>query len=108
MIASATICAVVAGTQAAEMRRELLQALRRTKLAELRLDWLSNDAEIGRFLQWLAAQPKQKATLIATCRRLDGGGRYKGSIAKQLFHLAEAIRAGCQWYDLEGETASLC
>jgi 3-dehydroquinate dehydratase/shikimate dehydrogenase len=90
------------------MRRELLHALRRTKLAELRLDWLSNDAEIGRFLQWLAAQPKQKATLIATCRRLDGGGRYKGSIAKQLFHLAEAIRAGCQWYDLEVETASLC
>jgi 3-dehydroquinate dehydratase/shikimate dehydrogenase len=108
MIGSATICAVVAAPQAAEMRRQLLCALRRTRLVELRLDWLANDAEVGRFLNWLAAQPKQKATLIATCRRLDGGGRYKGSIAKQLFHLAEAIRAGCQWHDLEVETTSLC
>ena len=37
-----------------------------------------------------------------------GGGRYRGTIAQQLVHLAEALRAGCQWYDLEIETASRC
>ncbi|MGA9143290.1 MAG: shikimate dehydrogenase, partial [Candidatus Acidiferrales bacterium] len=36
------------------------------------------------------------------------GGRYHGTIAKQLVHLAEALRAGCEWYDLEIESASRC
>jgi 3-dehydroquinate dehydratase / shikimate dehydrogenase len=108
MISSSRICAVVAAPHAAGMRKQLARALARTRLVELRLDWLSNDAEIARFLKWLSVQPKRKTTLIATCRRLVGGGHFKGSIAKQLFHVAEAIRAGCQWYDLETETASLC
>ncbi len=33
-----------------------------------------------------------------------GGGRYSGTIAEQLAHLAEAIQAGCEWYDVEIET----
>ncbi len=102
------ICAIVASPRAQGMRRQLKQALSCTKLTELRLDWLVSDAEIGRFLKWLGAQTRTQATFIATCRRREGGGRYKGSVAKQLVHLAEAIRAGCQWYDLEVETTSVC
>lgn len=108
MLAPDRICAVVAATRAQEMQAQLRRASRQTRLAELRLDWLATDAEIGRFLNWLSGHSSRKATLIATCRRFAGGGRYRGSIAKQLFHLSEAIRAGCQWYDLEQETASLC
>jgi 3-dehydroquinate dehydratase/shikimate dehydrogenase len=108
MLGAGSICAVVAAARFPEIRAQLQDALGRTKLIELRLDWLQSDAEIARFLRWLAAQRRPEAILIATCRRREGGGRFKGSIAKQLFHLAEAIRAGCRWYDLEIETASLC
>ena len=46
--------------------------------------------------------------MIATCRRRVAGGRYAGTIAKQLIHLAEAIRVGCEWYDFEIETLRKC
>jgi 3-dehydroquinate dehydratase/shikimate dehydrogenase len=109
MLGTSKICAVVAATHAREMRAQLRRALFSAKFVELRLDWLVNDAEIARFLRWLATQPGlTKVALLATCRRIEGGGKYKGSIAKQLFQLSEAIRAGCRWYDLETETASLC
>jgi 3-dehydroquinate dehydratase/shikimate dehydrogenase len=108
MLGNSPLCAVVAAPKTRQMQAQLATALARTKTVELRLDWLADDGEIGRFLRWLALRQKHTATLIATCRRVEAGGRYRGSIAKQLFHLAEAIRAGCQWYDLEVETARLC
>ena len=89
------------------MRRQLEVGLRHSRFLELRLDWLAGDVEITRFLAILAAL-KPKATFIATCRRVEGGGKYRGSIAKQLLHLADAVRAGCAWYDLEIETVSAC
>jgi len=101
------ICAVAAASDARSMYRQLAGALRRTRTVELRLDWLADDTEIERFLAKLAAR-RPRATLIATCRRREAGGLYRGSIAKQLFHLAEAIRAGCAWYDLEIETVRKC
>ncbi len=92
------------------MLAQLAQALRRTHTVELRLDWLSSDSEIERFLRRLEARRSahRNATLLATCRRLPAGGRYRGTIATQLVHLADAIRAGCAWYDLEIETARQC
>ncbi|MBZ5502946.1 MAG: shikimate dehydrogenase [Acidobacteriia bacterium] len=107
MLGADKICAVVAAPDARSMGRQLARALRQTATVELRLDWLSDDREIGRFLAHLAAR-KIRATLIATCRRREAGGRYRGTIAGQLVHLAEAIRAGCTWYDLEIETARRC
>ena len=101
------ICAVVAARDAISMWRQLERALRRTRTIELRLDWLSSEAEIDRFLQRLA-KSRPRATLIATFRRRDAGGRYRGPIAKQLIHLAEAVQAGCKWYDMDFETASVC
>ena len=107
MLGRDKICAVAAAADAASMHRQLARALRETGTVELRLDWLAGDWEIARFLKKLAARPPQ-ATLIATCRRGEAGGRYRGTIAKQLVHLAEAIRAGCAWYDLEVETIRRC
>lgn len=107
MLGRDKVCAVVAASDAVSMQRQLAGALRETRTVELRLDWLSSDAEIERFLKALAAR-RPKATLIATCRRREAGGRYGGTIAKQLVHLAEAIRAGCAWYDLEIETVRKC
>ncbi len=74
---------------------------------------LRTTREIERFIVRLAASSgrrsgMRRATLIATCRRREAGGRYRGTIAKQLIHLGEALRAGCEWYDLEIESASRC
>jgi 3-dehydroquinate dehydratase/shikimate dehydrogenase len=101
------ICAVVAAPDGKGMWRQLALALRDTRTVELRLDWLEGDRQIARFLMQLAKK-RPRATLIATCRHLDAGGRYRGSIAKQLVHLAEALSAGCEWFDLEIETAAIC
>ncbi len=89
------------------MWQQLSRALSLTRTVELRLDWLADDREIARFLRKLAAG-RLRATLLATCRRREAGGNYQGSIAKQLLHLAEALRAGCKWFDLEIESSSKC
>ena len=107
MISKDRICAVVAAADAVGMWRQLAQALRVTRTVELRLDWLSGDAELDRFLARLAKQ-RPRATLIATCRRREAGGKFRGTIAQQLVHLAAAVRSGCAWYDLEIETSSRC
>ena len=103
MLGKDKICAVVAATDAGSMWKQFGRALRNTGTVEFRLDWLADDREIAIFLRRLAAG-YPRATLIATCRRREAGGRYKGTVAKQLFYLAEAIRAGCSWYDLDIET----
>jgi 3-dehydroquinate dehydratase/shikimate dehydrogenase len=111
MIGRAKICGVVAAETAKEMWRQLGRAVAVTQTVELRLDWLDGDHEIARFLAWLAEKPTRamaRATLLATCRRRAAGGRYRGTIAKQLVCLSGAIRAGCQWYDLEIESATRC
>jgi 3-dehydroquinate dehydratase/shikimate dehydrogenase len=107
MLGPDKLCAVVAAPDARAMWRELTCALLETRTIELRLDWLSGDREITDFLAKLSTHPR-KATLIATCRRREAGGRYRGTIAMQLVRLAEAVSAGCAWYDLEIETLRRC
>ncbi len=100
----ARICAVVAAPDAREFQRLVLAALRETPTVELRLDWLANDRERRRVLQWLKHSAPNEAVFIATCRRRVGGGKFSGSAARELFWLREAKEAGCQWCDLEVET----
>jgi 3-dehydroquinate dehydratase/shikimate dehydrogenase len=107
MLGLGKICAVVAAPDAVAMRKLLLRALREASTAELRLDWLGDDGEILRFLGWLKSH-RPRATLMATCRRTEAGGQYRGTISRQLVILAQAVSAGCAWYDLEIETASQC
>ena len=102
------ICAVVAAPDSRSMWRQLQQALTQIRTVELRLDWLRDEAEIGRFIATLRKKNPKHAILIATCRRRPAGGLYRGTVAKQLLHLAEAVRAGCRWYDLYIETSSAC
>src|SRR5215470_11277849 len=117
MVFKNKICAVVAATGARAMRRQLDAALRtRHSTIELRLDWLKDDAEIARFLHQLAGRAasrgersaRPRVSLIATCRRQSAGGKYRGSIAKQLVHLSQALASGCHWYDLEIESIREC
>jgi 3-dehydroquinate dehydratase/shikimate dehydrogenase len=98
------ICAVVAASTAAEMRKLVRSALKRTTTVELRLDWLSSDAERARFLRWLGKRGPRGATFLATCRGREGGGKFAGGVERELYWLIQAREAGCQWCDLEVET----
>jgi len=98
------ICAVAAASTAAEMSRLVRSALRQFRTVELRLDWLASDAERARFLGWLGHSHPRNATFVATCRRREGGGKFAGSVDRELYWLIQAREAGCQWCDLEVET----
>ncbi len=98
------ICAVAADATAAQMARQVRRALKETRTVELRLDWLCSDAERARFLRWFRRRRLGRATFLATCRRIVGGGKLAGGSQAELFWLAEARAAGCQWCDLEIET----
>src|ERR1700731_1659819 len=98
------ICAVVAASTADEMSKMVRSALKQTRTIELRLDWLSSDAERARFLGGLAAGQPRNATFLATCRRREGGGKFAGAIDRELYWLIQAREAGCQWCDIEVET----
>ena len=98
------ICAVVAGSTAAQMAEQVRCALKETKTVELRLDWLRSDAERSRFLNWLKTNTPKKAAFLATCRRREGRGKLAGDVDRELYWLMQAREAGCQWCDLEVET----
>jgi len=86
------------------MAAGLRAALRETPTVELRLDWLRSDAERARFLRWLRKDRSRRAVLVATCRRREGGGLFRGNVQAELYWLAQAREAGCLWCDLEVET----
>jgi 3-dehydroquinate dehydratase/shikimate dehydrogenase len=98
------LCAVVAAEDAGAMGRQVRLALAQTPTVELRLDWLRNDNERERFLRWLARQKFAGARFIATCRRVEGGGRFTEDVRGELFWLARAREARCTWCDLELES----
>ncbi len=98
------ICAVSAASTAREMARLVRLGFRDTPTIELRLDWLRNDSERSRFLLWLKRSRPRGATLLATCRRRAGGGKFAGGVEAELYWLAQAREAGCSWCDLEIET----
>lgn len=98
------VCAVAAASTAAEMSRQVRAASRRARTVELRLDWLHGDAERARLVLWLKKHHPANVTLLATCRRKEGGGKFAGDIARQLYWLSQAREAGCQWCDVEMET----
>jgi 3-dehydroquinate dehydratase/shikimate dehydrogenase len=74
---------------------------------EFRLDYLSKPGlAIPRVKRFLESYPG--TVVIATCRRVASGGKFRGSIASQLDILGKAAAAGCQLVDVELQTASKC
>jgi 3-dehydroquinate dehydratase / shikimate dehydrogenase len=100
----ARVCAVVAAQNAREFSRQVRLALRETPTVELRLDWLANDDERRKLLDWLGRFAPKKAIFLATCRRRIGGGEFAGNAEDELYWLRKAKEAGCAWCDLEVET----
>src|SRR5215471_17467457 len=98
------VCAVAAAGTAAEMSRQVRRASRSARTVELRLDWLHSDDQRAQLIHWLKAHRPASVTFLATCRRKEGGGKFAGDIACQLYWLSQAREAGCQWCDVEMET----
>jgi 3-dehydroquinate dehydratase / shikimate dehydrogenase len=102
------VCGVVAAKTAAEMKVQICLGLVKTRTLELRLDYLAGEKERRTLFaglgDWLGGR-RERAVLIATCRRIEGGGLFRGSREEQTGILRQAAEAGCLWCDVEIETA---
>ena len=103
MFEGGKVCAVIAEPRAELALAAARLALRRTNVLELRLDYLESEDEFAELLRGIVPLAS-RATLIATCRRKEAGGRFPGSIARQISRLVLAAASGCRWCDLELET----
>jgi 3-dehydroquinate dehydratase/shikimate dehydrogenase len=70
---------------------------------ELRLDYLQDFSQLESKLHQMLAR-LHFPQVIATCRLATAGGMLQGSVADQTAILSAAVRAGCQWVDLEMES----
>ncbi|MHB8653123.1 MAG: shikimate dehydrogenase [Terriglobia bacterium] len=72
---------------------------------ELRLDHLKETGNLEAQLHAMLMRHHFPQT-IATCRRTEAGGLFAGSVEKQSALLRTAVRAGCQWVDVEIESVA--
>ncbi len=70
---------------------------------ELRLDYLQDFSQLESQLHQMLMRLHFPQT-IATCRMATAGGMMRGTLADQAAILAAAVRAGCQWVDVEIES----
>src|ERR1700719_2358899 len=98
------VCLALSGDTIDDMLATAESMARDNPFLELRLDYLKQPLaalpKIHRFLE-----THQYVTAIGTCRRAENGGKFKGSLAKQLEVLTKANAAGCQIVDLEMQSA---
>jgi len=101
------VCVAVIGSDANEMAEKAEALARDNSFLEFRLDYLSKPGlALARIKRFTEAHPA--TVVIATCRRVASGGKFRGSIAAQLEVLGKAALAGCQMVDVELQTASKC
>jgi 3-dehydroquinate dehydratase/shikimate dehydrogenase len=101
------VCVAVTGSDANEMADKAELLVRDNSFLEFRLDYLAKPGlalpRVKRFIE-----SHSGTVVIATCRRVASGGKFRGSIASQLDILGKAAAAGCQLVDVELQTASKC
>jgi 3-dehydroquinate dehydratase / shikimate dehydrogenase len=101
------VCVAVSGTDASELVEKADRLTRDNSFIEFRLDYLAKPAlALSKVKSFVESHPG--ITVIATCRRVANGGKFRGSIASQLEILAKAAAAGCQLMDVELQTAQKC
>ena len=69
------------------------------ELIELRLDWISRRPDLHRLIK------DRPTPVVVTCRRPDDRGRWRGTEEQRQTSLREAIVAGVEYVDLEGDIA---
>jgi len=101
------VCVAVIGSDPNEMAEKAEQLVRDNSFLEFRLDYISKPGlAIPRIKRFVESHPG--TFVIATCRRVASGGKFRGSIASQLDVLSKAAAAGCQLVDVELQTAAKC
>ncbi len=70
---------------------------------ELRLDYLREYENLEARLHEMLLRLRFPQT-IATCRRTEAGGLFRGSVEEQAAVIEAAVRAGCHWVDTEMES----
>src|SRR5271154_5426486 len=101
------VCVAVIGSDPAEMTDKAESLARDNPFLEFRLDYLSKPGlALPKVKRFMESHPG--TVVIATCRRVASGGKFRGSIASQLDILGKAAAAGCQLIDVELQTASKC
>jgi 3-dehydroquinate dehydratase/shikimate dehydrogenase len=98
------VCVAIAGADANEMLEKAEALARDNPFIELRLDYLPKPGlALGRIREFTESHPH--VAVIATCRRVASGGKFRGPIPSQLEVLGKAADAGCQLVDVELQTA---
>ena len=72
---------------------------------EFRLDFLQDLADFENQLHQTLLR-LHFPPAIATCRRVRAGGKFEGGVDEQAALLQAAVRAGCQWVDVEVESVN--
>src|SRR5690242_268636 len=89
------LCVAVIGSEPNELVEKAESLVRDNSFLEFRLDYLSKPGlAMPRIKRFFEAHPG--TVVIATCRRVVNGGKFRGSIASQLDVLSKAAAAGCQ------------
>jgi 3-dehydroquinate dehydratase/shikimate dehydrogenase len=101
------VCVVVTAADPSDLVDKAESLVRDNPFLEFRLDYISKPGlAIPKIKHFFETHPG--TTVIATCRRVASGGKFRGSIASQLEILAKASAAGCQLVDVELQTAQKC
>jgi 3-dehydroquinate dehydratase/shikimate dehydrogenase len=101
------VCVALAASDPAVIVEKAEALVRDNILLEFRLDYLPRPAlAMQKIKQFTQVYPQ--VVVIATCRRVAAGGKFRGSVASQVDILAKASAAGCQLVDLEFQSAARC
>jgi 3-dehydroquinate dehydratase / shikimate dehydrogenase len=101
------VCVVVTGTDPTQLLDKAETLVRDNPFLEFRLDYLPRPGlALPKIKSFFEVYPH--AVVIATCRRLPGGGKFRGTVASQLDLLSKAAAAGCQLVDVELQSAAKC
>jgi len=99
------VCVAVTAPDPSELMEKAGALARDNSFLEFRLDYLPRPGlALAKLKQFAEDYPH--LMLIATCRRSASGGKFKGSVAAQLDLLNKAAAAGCQFVDLELQSAA--
>jgi 3-dehydroquinate dehydratase/shikimate dehydrogenase len=98
------VCLALSGEAVEDMIESAESLAQDNPFVEFRLDYLKQPlAALSKIRSFL--ETHHYVTAIGTCRRAENGGKFKGSLAKQLEVLTKANAAGCQIVDLEMQSA---
>jgi len=98
------VCVALIGSTPTELAQKAEAIVRENPFIEFRLDYLSRPGSAFPILKsFLELHPE--AIVIATCRRVKSGGKFRGSVQSEMEILLKAADMGCQLVDLDIQSA---